>query len=260
MIDYDNLERRADDLQKEFSTGTPYPHVVIDGFFRSEAAQHIHDALLEIDAGFITRRHLHSHKYTNPDWRTFPQAVAAAFQELHSERFLGILSRITRLPKLYSDPDLFGGGVHISVRGGFLDVHADFTDHPTLKKRRALNALVYLNPEWKPEYKGHLEMWSADMRRCVKKVAPDFNRCVIFATSLTSYHGHPETLACPESVSRKSLAVYYYCDWASADEPRLVTTDYRPRPWDYRKRLRKAVRRALGERISGWIRPLLRSR
>jgi hypothetical protein len=36
------------------------------------------------------------------------------------------------------------------------------------------------------------------------------NRCVIFSTTSTSYHGHPEPVACPEGNARKSLALYYY--------------------------------------------------
>jgi hypothetical protein len=32
----------------------------------------------------------------------------------------------------------------------------------------------------------------------------------VFSTTSTSYHGHPEPLACPEDRTRKSLALYYY--------------------------------------------------
>jgi hypothetical protein len=32
----------------------------------------------------------------------------------------------------------------------------------------------------------------------------------IFTTTNSSFHGHPEPLLCPEGVSRKSIALYYY--------------------------------------------------
>jgi hypothetical protein len=69
------------------------------------------------------------------------------------------------------------------------------------------------------------------MKACVRKVAPAFNRCVIFSTTDFSYHGHPEPLACPVGVTRKSLALYYYSNGRppeelSAEHGTLV----RPRP------------------------------
>jgi hypothetical protein len=33
---------------------------------------------------------------------------------------------------------------------------------------------------------------------------------VIFTTTDDSFHGHPDPLNCPDSMSRKSLALYYY--------------------------------------------------
>ena len=44
----------------------------------------------------------------------------------------------------------------------------------------------------------------------MKTIDPIFNRCVIFSTTSGSYHGHPKPLTCPKSVSRKSIALYYY--------------------------------------------------
>jgi hypothetical protein len=48
------------------------------------------------------------------------------------------------------------------------------------------------------------------MKQCVRSYLPKFNRVVIFTTTETSFHGHPEPLSCPEHMSRKSLALYYY--------------------------------------------------
>src|SRR5262249_20232390 len=39
---------------------------------------------------------------------------------------------------------------------------------------------------------------------------PTFNRCVVFNTDATSFHGHPDPLACPADVTRRSIALYYY--------------------------------------------------
>ena len=54
------------------------------------------------------------------------------------------------------------------------------------------------------------------MTAAVKRIAPIFNRCVVFSTTSFAYHGHPDPLNCPEGVTRKSMALYYY----TKDRPR----------------------------------------
>ena len=68
------------------------------------------------------------------------------------------------------------------------------------------------------------------MSDCQKKVLPIFNRAVIFSTDETSYHGHPESLLCPEGRTRKSIALYYYIENADNKEGR--STRYMKRPTD----------------------------
>ena len=129
---------------------------------------------------------------------------------LNSGPFLAFLERLTGINGLIADPHLRGGGVHIIRRGGKLGIHADFNHHKRLKVFRRLNLLLYLNREWDEAWGGHLELWNRDKTRCCRRIAPVFNRTVIFDTSNFSYHGHPEPLECPQDESRKSLALYYY--------------------------------------------------
>jgi hypothetical protein len=54
-------------------------------------------------------------------------------------------------------------------------------------------------------------------------------RAVVFNTTETSWHGHPDPLACPESRYRRSLALYYF----TVPEPggmRQHTTVFKARP------------------------------
>ena len=48
------------------------------------------------------------------------------------------------------------------------------------------------------------------MTRAVVRLAPVANRMVVFETTSTTYHGHPDKLAVPEGMYRRSLAWYYY--------------------------------------------------
>jgi hypothetical protein len=80
---------------------------------------------------------------------------------------------------------------------------------------------------------GHLQLWDEKMERCGAKIAPLFNRMVVFSTTDKSYHGHPDELLCPANVRRNSLALYYYTAERPENEVdfgKSVLTNYRERP------------------------------
>ena len=93
-------------------------------------------------------------------------------------------------------------------------MHTDFNtyDNPTHGKLdRRINLLLYMNKDWKSEYKGDLLMYHPDDISQVKSIEPIFNRCVIFNTTNKSIHGHPFPLCVDkEDLYRKSIAIYYY--------------------------------------------------
>ena len=47
---------------------------------------------------------------------------------------------------------------------------------------------------------------------------PLFNRFMIFGTTDYTFHGHPDPLQCPEGMTRKSLALYYFSNGRPAQE------------------------------------------
>jgi len=253
MVNYEALESGVAELSARFLNAEPFPHVILDGFFVQEAAEAVADEFSSVRGTFKRHVHQHSHKYASNDWESFPPMIRAACEELNSRRFVEWLSRLANIAPVYADPLLIGGGVHVIKPGGFLDVHADFNEHPVLKKKRCLNALIYFNRNWRDSYRGALELWDGKMERCVVKAQPILNRCVIFRTDPTSFHGHPAPLDCPKGMCRNSLATYYYTEWTDETERRLITTDYQLRPHDYAKRVRKAVRRLVGTRVAAWI-------
>jgi hypothetical protein len=132
--------------------------------------------------------------------------------------FLQFLSEVTGIPNLISDPGFEGGGLHQIIRGGKLGVHADFNRHRDFGLDRRLNLLLYLNRDWREEYGGNLELWDRTMSRCEARVAPLFNRVMIFGTTDFTYHGHPDPLQCPEGMTRKSMALYYFSNGRPAEE------------------------------------------
>ena len=162
----------------------------------------------------------------------FGSATRALLYQLNSSVFIDFLETLTGIRGLIPDPHFWGGGVHQIVRGGFLKVHTDFNRHPRLKLDRRLNLLLYLNPEWQEEWGGHLELWDRGMAKCGKRILPIFGRCVVFSTTDFSNHGHPDPLNCPEGMTRKSLALYYYSNGRPSSETagKHYSTSFRRRP------------------------------
>lgn len=117
------------------------------------------------------------------------------------------VGRLLGIDGLFKDPDLFGAGIHCIPRGGFLNMHVDFNQHPKGWHRRA-NLLIYLNQDWQDEWGGHLYLGEDKG----VKISPIGGRAVVFETNETSWHGHPEPLNCPADRQRRSLALYFYTE------------------------------------------------
>ena len=250
FFDRDALLARADRYRDEFVRAEPFSHVVLDDFLPEDAL----DALLREfpepgEAGWRRRDVAHERKLGLSDETAMGPNTRHVLQQLNSQVFLEFLERITGIDGLIPDPHFVGGGLHQIVPGGLLKIHADFNRHQRLALDRRLNLLLYLNRDWNDTYGGHLELWDRSMTVCRQRILPIFNRCVIFATSEESYHGHPDPLTCPPGRARRSMALYYYtAPGENADAP-FHTTLFRPRPSDAPVqrpgRARRAARRVL---------------
>jgi 2OG-Fe(II) oxygenase superfamily len=219
---------------ERYVSATPYPHVVLDDFFDP--------ALLDLILGeFPQPGQIRWQRFDNAQEIKLASNAEASFgpvtrlllYHLNSITFLDFLSQVTGIPHLIADPCFEGGGLHQIMRGGKLGIHADFNKHRTYGLDRRLNLLLYLNKNWRDDYGGHLELWDRDMTRCEAKVAPLFNRVMVFGTTSFTYHGHPDPLQCPEGMTRKSLALYYFSNGRPADEVAAShNTLFRPRAND----------------------------
>jgi Rps23 Pro-64 3,4-dihydroxylase Tpa1-like proline 4-hydroxylase len=233
-----------------YAGAKPFPHFYIDNFFDPE----IMDAVLaefpkpsEIKwQKFDSEKEI---KLASAKEQSFGPMTRLLLYHMNSMTFLEFLSAVTGIDNLISDPSFEGGGLHQIQRGGKLGVHADFNKHPLFHLDRRLNALLYLNKDWKEEYGGHLELWNREVTQCEAKILPVFNRLTVFGTTDFTFHGHPNPLLCPEGVTRKSLALYYFSNGRPADEINgdSNTTLFKPRDASdfkptFKQRLRGAVR------------------
>lgn len=214
-----------------FSSGTPFPHIVIDDVLPPEIFEAV-----SAEFGDPT---------TNPHWKRYwnplekkyalnnfagKPATQALFQELQSDEVVRRLALLTGIPDLQADPHLHGAGLHYHPRGGKLDMHLDYSVHPISGLERKINLIIYLNDHWEESWGGALELWDNEFTHAVKTILPARNRAVMFRTNDISYHGLPHPISCPDTTGRKSLAVYYVAPISETSPTLRTKAEFRPLP------------------------------
>jgi hypothetical protein len=174
----------------------PFRHAVIDDYLSADTVRQIN---AEWPASDWTREDGKGQRKWSRE-RLTPTALAVA-----RSVDVAMLEDMTGISGLFADPEFYGAGLHCIPPGGFLKMHVDFNLHPKGWHRR-VNVLIYLNEVWHDDWLGHLQL-GLKKPKCI---APIGGRCVVFETNGASWHGHPEPLACPDGVQRRSLALYYY--------------------------------------------------
>ncbi|MES2733057.1 MAG: 2OG-Fe(II) oxygenase [Bacteroidota bacterium] len=198
-------------LALEFQNGEPYKHIILDNFLNEATATLLFDNFPTIEKLHKHYKGLNENKSEGSNFSDFHPIFQQVRQELMSPAFAAWVAQITGIPGVFITEDNLGTGLHQGTDGSFLDIHVDFNIHHVKNVHRRLNMLLYLNKDWKPEYGGAMEMWNADMTKMVKKVSPDYNRCLIFETSDISYHGYSK-IHLPAGITRKSFYTYFYTE------------------------------------------------
>lgn len=217
---------------ERYAAAQPFPHAVIDGAFPADLVSSAAWEFPSQESGAWRRFANPKEKKLaceDPSW--FGPATKEIFRIFGSDAFAQRLEAMTGIQGLL--PSMVGGGMHMILPGGLLDVHVDFNQLAAAGgvAYRRLNVLLFLNENWLEEWGGELELWASPdpMPPSLTAISPHANRLVVFTTSDRSYHGHPRPLACPEGRARKSLAVYYFTRQAPPDASAFHDTVF-PRP------------------------------
>ena len=208
-----DLNNYALKKRKIYQKGNPYPHIVIKNFFDKKFLSQILNEFPDLSKIKSSNNYDNKNeiKFANNKKKHFKKNTKIFFNYLNSKNFIDFIQKLSSInEKLLADQKLNGGGLHEIKRGGVLKIHTDFNKHPTKDIDRRINVLIYLNKGWKKNYGGNLELWDKNMKKCVKKILPSFNTMVVFSTNDFTNHGHPNPLKCPEEISRKSIATYYF--------------------------------------------------
>jgi Rps23 Pro-64 3,4-dihydroxylase Tpa1-like proline 4-hydroxylase len=220
----DQLQRLAVERAEEYQRNKPFPNIHFDNFLPVQVAEAALRAFPEPEeVDWHAFRDANQYRKLAFDVaENLPVPLRDVLLFLNTRPMLQFLETLTGIKSIVGDPYYVGGGLHQIKPGGLLEVHADFSYHKQIKLDRRINVLIYLNKDWKEEYGGAFELWNREITRAEVKIAPLFNRCAIFSTTSSSFHGHPHPLTCPPDRTRKSIATYYYSNGRPEETPELT--------------------------------------
>lgn len=207
MINFEYLLNNKEQLRMNYLLAKPFPHLVIDNFCDADKLLQAYTAIPELTNK--SRDYVFAHnKFEKANYKELSPLFEELQQELCSDKMNDFLSFISN-EIVFVDPKNHGGGLHQGRKNSFLDMHLDFNYHPLHTNwYRNMNLLLYLNKDWKPEYKGHLKL--VDLRSGDEKQLPvPFNRMIIQQTRPFTLHGYDMTFF-PDQNYRTSIATYAY--------------------------------------------------
>ena len=137
LIDFESLHKRSAEIGADFSARLPFHFTMFEGFFTANEAEKIYNSYPTIRDGMWDGTTYVDQK--NKFQKTIFDSNSifdGVFKELNSPEFLLWLEKITEIQDLVGDEQLFGGGLHQSIGGAFLNVHVDYNIHPKTKLHR----------------------------------------------------------------------------------------------------------------------------
>lgn len=164
------------------------------------------------------------------DLISLPTAHKVTYDIMHSGEFLYELEQMTGIIGLLPDPHLVGAGYSIIRNGETLGCHYDFNWNDRIRLHRKLTSLLYITPNWKDEWGGHLQYYDDNIdinpnAKLIESVAPKFNRFVINENiKHAPYHRVSGVNAPSDVYGRCAIRFFYYI---STSEPNKENPPHR---------------------------------
>tara|TARA_Y100000389_G_scaffold114232_1_gene111426 strand:- start:3226 stop:3996 length:771 start_codon:yes stop_codon:yes gene_type:complete len=205
----------------------PYRYVVIDDFLTTETCRKFSESYPDIDNKNWYRFRDTFHGEDNvfekgmmgiSNKEQLPSMCLEVINELNSQNFVDILKNITGLEGLTNDTHNEIGqwaGIRAMLPGAYQSIHSDARKHPHLGTEKRITLVGYVNKEWTEKDSGYTEVWNDNMTECIDKVAPKYNRILVFENTEKSYHGVPEV-----KNYRKTFLTSYLLNEKSFNETR----------------------------------------
>lgn len=224
VFDYKKFSEFVNVAVSEYAKQTPYPFMYFDELFDDKLIDKVNAEIDNAEFALDTREIDGVEVKTRSDFEdneSIPPSSKVIFDVLNGGKFLNLVTQLTGIKGLISDPYYDGGGINITQNNGTLAVHVDGTTQHRMNVSRRINAILFINEKWDIAWNGLHEQWEflnkelsefdeSQEWRCVRKIVPKKNRLMVFTTNDHSWHGHAGSLNAPKNVQRRSLITYYY--------------------------------------------------
>ena len=180
----------------------PYTIWVIDDFLKEEVIERISRNWPDSDDSAWNMGHTSINGKVNvleqgmrsiSKLELMPDKISEIAKNLHSEEFTDQLGHLLEIEGLIPDKAMRWSGMRTMLPNSFQLIHSDARLSPESGLRKELTVLFYTQPLFNEENNtGNLEIWDDNMKECIHKISPKYNRAIIFLNSDTSYHGVPE--------------------------------------------------------------------
>lgn len=229
------IEENFTDLQKQYfdeKKKTLTKFFILDNLLPDELVIKVYENLSE--ENFSLRDTFREKKLTLVKLNVLPNSIIGnvtdAFQ---TEKVLKIISKLTGIDDLYTDPILYTGQTFKMNKGHFVNPHID-NSHDTNKHRyRRLNFLFYITPNIQESDGGNFELWD-DRVKTPLKICSKFNRLVVMETTKHSWHSVDPVKS---NIMRCCISNYFFSSGSPTQHEYFHVTSFLGRPEQRFRRL-----------------------
>ena len=202
-----------------------FGRVKIDDFLDEETCLKLYNECVNAPKGgwtVFTRAGSRMEEFN--DLISLPTAHRVTYDIMHSGEFIYELEQMTGTVGLLPDPHLVGAGYSIIRNGKDLSCHYDFNWNDRLRLHRKLTTLLYITPDWKDEWGGHIQYWDDNIdvnpkSNLIESVSPKFNRLVISENiNKGPYHKVSGVTAPDDVYGRCAIRFFYYVSSSEHDK------------------------------------------
>jgi Rps23 Pro-64 3,4-dihydroxylase Tpa1-like proline 4-hydroxylase len=246
------LIAEAESLAAQWNTheGTPTRHFFVDNLLPDDVAKRIYEAFPQRDSIWVQQKSFRERKKTFAKLEAIDPIIAAITDAFHRDDVLKVVTDITGLNGLQSDPELYAGGISMMGEGDFLNPHIDNSHDGPRKRYRRLNLLYYISPDWNAENGGNLELWDGRVTQ-PKVLTSKFNRLVVMETNRSSWHSVQPVVI---DRNRCCISNYYFSTTSPENRDYYHVTSFIGRPHQTLQRVwgrvDNYVRQAIAENLS----------
>ncbi len=184
----ESLHQEKAELARQFEgSKSKIGFFIVDDILPQELAHVIFENFPSIEAS-IQKKNLREHKYVAYQMDQYNPILEEIIYAFQDNRVVKIVEEICKLKSISPDEHLYAGGLSLMKKNNFLNPHLDNSHDKDRNKKRVLNLLYYVTPNWQESYGGNLEIWPDGLKKEPITISTKFNRLVVMETHQNSWH------------------------------------------------------------------------